>query len=226
MPDPFSVATGICGLISFTSFVARTLFDVYKYGQKVHRAPESALKTREALSQLRRVLLDLEDLYTNTTEDLPHIENILDEIQLCTHSLECFQRSLDPKVFGFKQALERLFTPLKEDYIAEFITEINTHRSRFESARANDGILLISTNLKLTRQIASQSQDHEFQVILSWLSPLVFSDKQKELHRNRRQPGTSLWILRAEKYIVWRNATSVARLWCTGNPGVGKSILW
>ena len=80
MGDPLSVAAGITGLISFASELAGICFSIYKYGVSVKKAPEAARKVRGVLGGLRRVLLDLEELYVNRTEDLPHIELILDEI--------------------------------------------------------------------------------------------------------------------------------------------------
>ena len=59
--------------------------------------------------------------------------------------------------------------------------------------------------------------------ILDWLSSPEHSSKHRAIC-DRRLPGTGQWLLDCERVGHWlEHATPV--LWCSGGPGVGKSVL-
>jgi Fungal N-terminal domain of STAND proteins len=228
MGDPLSVAAGITGLISFASDLAGICFEIYKYGKSVKNAPQAAREVRDQLSSLRRVLLDLEELYNNRTEDLPYIENILRELDDCKACLASFKYTIDPKSHGLKRAVERFLYPTRKDEIREFISQIESRQRRFEAAKANDGLFLTSRVLGVVQRVEQHHLDAELERILNWLSPLEFGQLQMERYQHRRQQSTSTWLLEDPRYVQWRDYTlpTASGLWCTGDPGVGKSITW
>ena len=61
--------------------------------------------------------------------------------------------------------------------------------------------------------------------ILKWLSPLEPGTRHEDV-RSRRQDGLGKWFLETEDFIKWSNfKSSKATLFCSGNPGVGKTYL-
>lgn len=61
------------------------------------------------------------------------------------------------------------------------------------------------------------------QHILDWLSSEDYSQKHGDI-RARRLPGTGKWLLGCKKFQAWLDGANTV-LWCTGSPGVGKSVL-
>ena len=235
MGDPLSVAAGITGLISFASDLAGICFDVYQYGKSVKNAPQAAREVRDQLSGLRRVLLDLEELYSTRTEDLPHIENIVCEVNECKACLESFKRTVDPKVHGLKRVVDRFLFPTRKDEISDFLRQIESQQRRFEAAKANDGILLTTKVLGVQREVLGTVQkveqhqrDHGNERLLNWLSHLEFGQLQTDRYIHRRQRSTCTWILKHPRYVQWRDYAppTASGLLCTGDPGAGKSITW
>jgi hypothetical protein len=57
----------------------------------------------------------------------------------------------------------------------------------------------------------------ESQALLSWLSPLDFETRQKDLYSQHLE-GTGDWLLKAEQYNEWMSETSDAPswFWCYG----------
>jgi len=59
--------------------------------------------------------------------------------------------------------------------------------------------------------------------ILNWLTPVEYGPQQSD-YLDRRQPGTGQWLLDSAEYHGWLN-TERQTLFCTGNPGAGKTII-
>lgn len=61
--------------------------------------------------------------------------------------------------------------------------------------------------------------------LIRWLDSAYWeTEAQFSTHKERRQEGTLLWMLDMDCFKRWR-ADEASRLWLTGPPGVGKSIL-
>ena len=63
--------------------------------------------------------------------------------------------------------------------------------------------------------------------LLNWLSPLQPRVRHNNV-RVRRQDGIGEWFLRADEFLGWRDGKGElgkATLFCSGNPGVGKTFL-
>ena len=63
--------------------------------------------------------------------------------------------------------------------------------------------------------------------LLNWLSPLQPRVRHNDV-RARRQDGIGEWFLRTDEFLGWRDGKSEfckATLFCSGNPGVGKTFL-
>lgn len=61
------------------------------------------------------------------------------------------------------------------------------------------------------------------QQVLDWLSSTRYSKKHRDVG-SRRLPGTGRWLLDCGIFKDWLNCAHPV-LWCTGDPGAGKSVL-
>ena len=226
--DPASVAAGITGLSTLVSDLASHVHSTYKYGSSVKKAPQAIREAQSTLESLRKLLSDLQQLYTNRTEDLPHVEGIQDEIRKCRADLDDFWATLKPKSHRWGRVLHRLLWPLKEADVKEFIRKLEAHQQRFEAAKSSDQLVLASEIMNIARQGTDHLQDREFERIARSLSSLDFGKTQFDLYHKRRQQQTSVWILNDPQYVRWRDylPSSSSALWCTGDPGAGKSVTW
>ncbi|KAI9847544.1 MAG: hypothetical protein M1838_000843 [Thelocarpon superellum] len=69
---------------------------------------------------------------------------------------------------------------------------------------------------------AREPYDQSLQ-ILDWISPLDFTSQETDL-LDQRLPGSYDWFLKLERFRDWMNKDG-GRLWCTGEPGAGKTML-
>jgi len=63
--------------------------------------------------------------------------------------------------------------------------------------------------------------------LLNWLSPLQPRVRHNDV-RARRVDGLGEWFLRSDEFLRWRDGIcefDKATLFCSGNPGVGKTFL-
>ena len=60
--------------------------------------------------------------------------------------------------------------------------------------------------------------------IMRWLSPLEPSNRHQGV-RTGRFAGVGDWLLETREFREWRGGTDKAVLFCSGNPGVGKTYL-
>jgi len=63
--------------------------------------------------------------------------------------------------------------------------------------------------------------------ILNWLSPLQPQVRHNDVSA-RRQDGLGEWFLQADEFLRWRDGkgeSGQTTLFCSGNPGVGKTFL-
>ena len=63
--------------------------------------------------------------------------------------------------------------------------------------------------------------------LLNWLSPLQPRVRHNDV-RGRREDGIGEWFLQTDEFRRWRDGKGEfdkATLFCSGNPGVGKTFL-
>ena len=89
-----------------------------------------------------------------------------------------------------------------------------------ELASVSQGISDLKFSAKLQE---SRYDEAERKKMLSWLSPMTFEARQRQLFEIH-QPGTGEWLLQHERFLNWR-ATKGSSLWCSGIPGAGKTIM-
>lgn len=77
------------------------------------------------------------------------------------------------------------------------------------------------------QQHSRLQQGEDINVIATWLSTLNFATTL-QTHCNKRTPETGSWLLEHEVFCKWiaHDADDERVMWCKGDPGVGKTVLW
>ncbi|PQE08909.1 hypothetical protein CJF32_00002717 [Rutstroemia sp. NJR-2017a WRK4] len=97
------------------------------------------------------------------------------------------------------------------------------------TARADKSLRIVTQKLEETRLdvqgMRSDLEDDKMRKILDWVSPLRMYDKQQDTF-SRHQEDTGGWLLETPEFVSWlENQSSNAILWCSGHPGVGKTVM-
>jgi len=98
----------------------------------------------------------------------------------------------------------------------------NAHSIKFGDGNANCGIITDSFNTHTT--VYKSDEDEK---IMRWLSPLEPNSRHQGV-RTDRFPGVGDWFLEMREFREWRGGeggADKAVLFCSGNPGVGKTYL-
>ena len=96
----------------------------------------------------------------------------------------------------------------------------NTHSVKFGDGNVNSG------NIKDSFNTTFYKSDEDAQV-LHWLSALESNNRHQGV-RNNRFDGVGDWLLETSQFRDWRGGdggADKAVLFCSGNPGVGKTYL-
>ena len=97
----------------------------------------------------------------------------------------------------------------------------NPHSLKFGNGNANCGNITGSYN-----NTAVYNREEDAQV-MSWLSPLEPGSRHDSV-RTKRFAGVGNWFLETGEFREWRGGeggADKAVLFCSGNPGVGKTYL-
>ena len=96
----------------------------------------------------------------------------------------------------------------------------NTHTVKLGDGNVNSGNITESFNTTIYKS------DEDAQ-IMRWLSPIEPGNRHHGV-RTDRFPGVGNWLLETREWMEWRggeDGADKAVLFCTGNPGVGKTYL-
>ena len=92
------------------------------------------------------------------------------------------------------------------------------------SFNITDSYNTITNNTNNTTNITSGDERAK---LLDWLSPLHPRVRHNDV-RSRRLDGIGEWFLQTDEFLRWRDGEGEldkATLFCSGNPGVGKTFL-
>jgi hypothetical protein len=224
--------------------------------REVRNAPRTLKDVIEELGLLQQVLNDLKEICEQRSEPLAPLENVLTDIHDCGKKLEEFESRLGSRFRNPRKLMSRFRWSLEGGEIKAFVSQLQSYRGIFESAKTNATLKLA---MAIRSDVRSESllQDiarrgilnsvlfcdamHLFMLILTesrlksileWLSPLDFSERQHDFYDTRREPGTSEWIESEKSFLEWRDYKVLysndyeRTLWCHGYPGSGKTIAW
>ncbi|KAI3319862.1 hypothetical protein HD806DRAFT_250841 [Xylariaceae sp. AK1471] len=240
--DPLSVAASIAGLVTLADVVFR---GVYKYYKTASDASDEIKELANQLQSLAGILHSLgiladalEQDGTHATIQMTHVSDatkLLGDIQA---RLNKAARKMSGTKLGFiQQSLKWPFTKTRTKELTEKLAQ---HHDRISLALHVDSLSnlveLLSTTNDLKIQMSTVKQgvenlqmltrveiDAEHQRILDFflkVNPQPNLDTSIKL----RHPGTGTWLTDSLPFQQWIE-TADSKMWLSGNPGVGKTVL-
>lgn len=252
MTDPVSVSASIAGLVTLADIV---FIRAVKYIKSAKGARDEVKSLCDSLQSLSGALhglslfaarLDAEsDADDYPTDYRPRL------IHSCTQLLGEIRKKLekhDPSEPGLSRAhsaLRQLKWPFATQQVKDILEKIEQHKSALALALSADTLQALQDILSAHRSfqddlaeiksaIAEQKQAFE-----AHLSTLYSEKEQRDIyaffgnespedrHRTNmrlRHPETGLWLLDDDDFIAWIDGRS-PKLWLTGIPGAGKTVL-
>ena len=101
----------------------------------------------------------------------------------------------------------------------------NTHSAKFGNIKYGDGNVNCG-NIDNSHHTNIYNSDEDGKV-MSWLSPLEPGNRHQDV-RTKRFQGVGDWLLETREFREWRGGEGgedKAVLFCSGNPGAGKTYL-
>ncbi|EPS39024.1 hypothetical protein H072_7207 [Dactylellina haptotyla CBS 200.50] len=216
--DGVSLASGIAGLLSLSV----TIIGVsYKYISSAHRASKKESEYLFELTNLRLLLLRLQEIVDNSeAKSFKYLSTL--PIAECTHDLQQICSKLK------KRSSSRLFTikfnklswPFVEQETNQLVETLHRYRDVFHTALTAEGFVHTTTIL---REITVFKTDMQFETILNWLCSSNFEEKQRDVFR-QHHPRSGRWFLDSAPFTRWMSA-KCQRIWCHGDPGAGKTVM-
>ncbi|CAO2651335.1 Nn.00g096320.m01.CDS01 [Neocucurbitaria sp. VM-36] len=243
MGDPLSVAGSIAGLLSIADVVFRK---VYHYVKTVKNAEKEILSLKSEVAALTGVLHNLH-LVAEELEDDSTISNAtkIDYVASCSATLKRIEGLLSKIQFSkderYQNAIQRLKWPIKTTEIVELGDEVRRHRETLSLALSADTMVALLQCLSSQKSIIGRldgiqvalQQSKDFQlgisldedrrrILKSFLTvePRPYYEKSLEL----RYFGTGSWLYKNDTFQSWLHEPG-SRLWLTGIPGAGKTVL-
>ncbi|KAH7361209.1 hypothetical protein BKA66DRAFT_536672 [Pyrenochaeta sp. MPI-SDFR-AT-0127] len=243
MADPLSVAGSIAGLLSIADVVFRKL---YKYVKTVKKAEKEVLSFKTEVATLTGVLHNLH-IIAEELEDDSTFDNVLqiDHVASCSITLERIDALLSemefPKDRKFQSALQKLKWPFKTSETQEISDEVRRHRETLSLALSADTMVALLQCLSSQKDIINRldrlqetiqrREDIEVGIALDEdrrrilksffiVEPRPYYETSLKL----RHSGTGSWLYRDPIFQSWLQEPG-SRLWLTGIPGAGKTVL-
>lgn len=251
MGDPLSVASGVAGLLGLADIVFSR---VYKYAKAVKGAESSAqtlaneIRTLAGLlHSLSMVATELEVGPTVSTFRLQHVitcQQVLLKIDRKTREAD----PSNPDGGKVRSVLKKLKWPFSSTETKELIEEINRHQRVITVALSADSITHLQQLLSGQDELRSGQDDlragiralrEDFNEQREIETRIALDAKRKEVlqffgsvdptekhetSKGLRHRETGSWLLSNTAFIAWANHIG-SRLWLSGIPGAGKTIL-
>ncbi|KAH7363690.1 hypothetical protein BKA66DRAFT_552081 [Pyrenochaeta sp. MPI-SDFR-AT-0127] len=230
MAEPFSIASGIAGIITLSSAVVTA---GYKYFSSVRSAPNDLKDLIREIASLNTLASQLVAYSLSPDADPQLALNALidlDVLQDCEMTILSVQKHLESCELSWqKNTAKKLLWPMKREDIVKGREHINRLCTVLISAVTVDNSASLlrlekmqRSDLKHTENLARISHDIEEQKMLTWLSILQPNTKHNAT-TILQQPGTSDWLLEKKPIIEWIDSGDF--LWLYGPSGVGKTVL-
>lgn len=244
MADPFSIGSGIVGILGLTISITEIVF---QFGLDWKDAPKEAKSIISELQSLKVVMLEIEKAESNLLINTDFIDAFQDRpsmllselgpnapattatklsINLCKQELESLLDKLEKIGKGHRVGWERLKAPFLVKDLQKSIDKVHRQCRILNDMVSCDAVTLgVNTLDQVKRARKEQKEWHDAQKnkeILNSLSDLSFEQKQTDI-LSKRHPGTGEWFLNLDTFKAWRNGhqDSSSTLWC---PGIRKFL--
>jgi Cdc6-like AAA superfamily ATPase len=238
------VTSNIAGLVGLADIV---FGKVFRYLKAVKNAEKEVCSLSTEIKTLSGILHSLHLVACQLEgEDFDRSIQI-HHIYFCHRTLETIKNKLDKAfppsektAFG-KAVLRKLAWPFSSPETKELIADLERHKSTFNLALSVDNLsaLLkalsqqdaIRDGISDVKAMLQQRWDLETRISLTedcskMLRFFCRVDPQRnhDMSLKLRHPGTGLWLTESEEFRTWLETTN-SRLWLTGIPGAGKTVL-
>ncbi|OTA68784.1 ankyrin [Hypoxylon sp. EC38] len=235
--DPLSISASIAGLVTLADVVFLRLM-------KYVRSAKNAVKEIEELAREINVLggaLNSLSRLARSFDDEPadNKKFRMHHIEACSDILTDIQKKL--KKFDSNSLKKKAAWPFQSEHIKELRDDLARHKQSVDLALSANSMELLLRSLareedlqkttseilaavEKTREITSRiHRDDERQKVLKFF--LRYNPQQNyEMSLKLRHPRTGLWLLHLQKFQTWLSTVN-EKLWLTGIPGAGKTVL-
>ncbi|KAL1648708.1 hypothetical protein SLS58_001882 [Diplodia intermedia] len=244
MADPLSIAGTIAGLCSIADLVFSR---VYRYAKSVQNAKSEIGLLAKEIRTLSGTLHSLALLAAELDDGAPEMDFRLHHINSCRQILLDIQRKVDKKdaiVSGESSASAvrlRLQWPFSSSETKKMVKEITQHQQVLCTALSTDSLTKLLKTLSVQEGIHDGVEEIKMQLRRRWtLETRIAMDKKRQAvfgffgsvdpspnhntNRKLRHPLTGLWFTEGEAFKRWLRIPA-SKLWLSGIPGAGKSVL-
>lgn len=232
MADPLSIAGSIAGLVSIANAVFRK---IHHFSRTVRKAEAAVLELPKEISVLTGILHNLH-LIADDLETRPHNYSVrVDHINACLGTLYTLQESLKMLEFLADDAMTKTWHkvqwPFKITETNELCDEIKLHRGTIQLALSAD-TLTASQRIQNIENLVTQrfeidtriEMDQKRVAVLNHFSKGVDPQTYFSTNAKLRHSTTGFWLTKHRQFQTWMTESG-SRLWLSGIPGAGKSVL-
>ncbi|KAF4339492.1 hypothetical protein FBEOM_6613 [Fusarium beomiforme] len=244
MADPLSLAASIAGLISLADLVFKT---TYKFVRAAKDAKDEIQSLVDEVNNLASVLRRLEALTSDLEDEGQSFDPTLRNHYL-NHCYKTFNRielRVKKASESFKKSkldsiVRQLKWPFSSSETKELLAELSRHKETISVALLADSMRKIQTSLSKSDEIDKKvTALGEVARRIEINTTIAINDRKKRIldHFMKANPQpalqtsirlrhsmTGLWLTESPTFIRWLE-TPGSKLWLTGIPGAGKTIL-
>ncbi|KAK8048095.1 ankyrin [Apiospora saccharicola] len=244
MADPLSIAASIAGVVTLADLVFGRL---YKYTKTVKDAPAEVKQLTTLVNDLGGLLNSLARLARALEGERFDVSLRMQHVDACNFVLASLDKLLQKaekdlaKPGQLDRIQRKLKWPFSTSQIKEYLAELSTHKDNIVLALTADtmnGLLqslsferkLIDTtdeilqDVRETRKITTRIEESSERTKV--LKAFLKHNPQEnyDMSLSLRHPRTGLWLLRLPPFQTWLD-TPGSKLWLSGIPGAGKTVL-
>lgn len=235
MSDPFSIASGVVGIISLGLEIVKGLYEycssLKDQNSDITRIRDNLLRLHDLLDNLRRQL-DSRRFHSDDINILACIEGRILQCKKCIVDLkEVADKFYHSRSSGFRAALKarvrRATYPFQQSTLQKLEGNVDSiFQQVFFSLQLlqSEDTSSIRNHVEDTRDLLKLYRANNVaQEIIKWLNaPDVTADFN--MAHEKSQPGTGTWLINGTLFNAWFKQEN-SFLWLYGFAGCGKSIL-
>lgn len=244
MADPLSLAASIAGLISLADVIFRT---TYKFVRAAKDAKDEIQSLLDEINNLSSVLRRLEALASDLEDEGQSFDPTLRNHYLnhCYKTFNKIESRVKKASESFKKSkldgiVRQLKWPFSSSETKELLTELSRHKETISVALLADSMRKIQLSLSKSNEIDRKITALGEIARRIEINTMIAIDDRKQRILNHfmkanpqlalqtsirlRHPMTGLWLTESPKFIRWLE-TPASKLWLTGIPGAGKTVL-
>jgi hypothetical protein len=244
MADPLSIAASAAGLVS----IADTIFTrIYRYAKGVKGAAKEIEELAAGIRTLSEILHGLQLVLSQYDDDLSDSNLRLHHLNSCRETLLKIQRKIDSNDSQisnrskFEVTIQKLKWPFSGAEVKALLSEVERHKATINVAMTGDSLATILRGLsrqdRMAEDIRSLRESQEgrwamethIAITKQRKKILEFFGKVDHVAAQRtnlklHHPLTGLWLTEGVAFKTWLH-TANSKMWLSGIPGAGKTVL-